>query len=153
MYKKLSEEWNEIKLDCNLYKDKIYEYSYNRLNIYGLRSSDIKLYFESELRNLASMRLKSMNKFSNLSWLRLIWGTDLLHDLRARNSSIPVCWAIMLALYEKVSYLWYKSILNIYADKDKEAIINSLRLYKLFSELSSKSDNRWKMKIDNLFVK
>ena len=130
---------------CEILRKKIIpEAIQKRLIEYRLPQKSVKIFTERELRNFASERLRGSRQNGKKSWIPLLKKVDILKDVQANISKIPLCGAIMLALYEKVSKAGYESIIEFCAKEDKNAIENGR---KLCAKLHRKfpKDVRWKL--------
>lgn len=111
---------------------------------------DAKIFTERELRNVASTRVANARRNGPKSWIPLLKKTDTLKDVTATVSKIPVCGAIMLALYEKLSEAGYVSLVQLYAEEDKKAIENGARLCAILHQYFPE-DKRWAIEIKNKY--
>lgn len=109
-----------------------------------------KVFTERELRNVASIRLANSRKGGTKSWIPLLEEANILKEVKASISKIPVCGAIMLALYEKLSEAGYLSLTQLYAEEDKKAIENGTMLCAKLHQQFPK-DKRWAIKIQNKY--
>ena len=108
----------KLKIDEVLRKEIIPQAIQQRLTEYKI---DAKIFTERELRNVASIRLSNSRRNGTKSWIPLLEKANLLKDVKASVSEIPVCRAIMLALYEKLSEAGYISLVQLYAKEDKKS--------------------------------
>lgn len=133
---------SNLKIDEVLRKEIIPTAIEKRLKQYKISNNITKIFTERELRNVASIRLANSRRNGEKSWIPLLE--------KANISKIPVCGAIMLALYEKLSKAGYISLVQLYAKEDMKAIENGTKLcstlHKHFPE-----DKRWAIKIENKY--
>jgi hypothetical protein len=121
-----------------------------RLKAYKINSKSVKIFTERELRNKAGIRMISSRRNGGKSWITLLEKAKILKDVKACVSKIPVCGAIMLGLYEKLSDAGYTSLIQLYAKEDKPAIENGTKLCAILHKNFPK-DPRWSIKIENKY--
>jgi hypothetical protein len=121
-----------------------------RLKAYKISHKPVKIFTERELRNKAGIRMIGSRRNGGKSWIPLLEKTKILKDVKACISKIPVCGAIMLALYEKLSDAGYTSLIQFYAKEDKPAIENGAELCGILHKFFPK-DPRWSIKIVNKY--
>ena len=138
---------SKLKIDEVLRKEIIPQAIKQRLADYKI---DAKIFTERELRNVASIRLSNSRRNGAKSWIPLLKKTKILKDVKANISKIPVCGAIMLALYEKISEAGYISLVQLYAEEDKKAIENGTSLCATLHH-HFPEDKRWGLKIKNQY--
>lgn len=119
-----------------------------RLKEYKIEKATTKIFTERELRNIASSRLDSSRKTGEKSWIPLLEKVNIIEDITANISKIPVCGSIMLALYEKLSESGYVSLIHIEPEENKKAIENGIKLCAILHSHFPK-DKRWNIKIEN----
>lgn len=141
---------SKLKIDEVLRKEIIPLAIEQRCREYKIDESTTKIFTERELRNVASLRLANSRKNGEKSWIPLLEKADILKDVKTSTSGIPVCGAIMLALYEKLSEAGYVSLVQFYAKEDKKAIENGTHLCATLHQ-HFPEDKRWSIKIKNKY--
>ncbi len=121
-----------------------------RIQEYNLSLENVKIYTERQLRNRASIRLAEHREQGTNSWIPQLRQVNLLSSMKAPVSGIPVCKAIMVALYEILSKDGYTKLIQIYSENDKFAIESGkevcLSLKAAFPE-----DTRWNFEFENFY--
>lgn len=138
---------SKLKIDEVLRKEIIPQAIKQRLAEYKI---DAKIFTERELRNVASIRLTNSRRNGSKSWIPLLEKANISKDVKASISKIPVCGAIMLALYEKLSEASYISLIQLYSEEDKKAIENGTKLCATLHQ-HFPEDKRWGIEIKNKY--
>jgi len=105
----------------------------DRVKCHGLEPAKVRVFYERQLRNAASARLRNRTVGAAASWRRALHAAGLLDNVLVRLSRIPTCGAILMALYERVANTGYSRVVQFYAVADQAAVENGVRLYRALS--------------------
>jgi len=105
-----------------------------RIASHGLEQGRVRIFYERQLRNAASARLRNRTVGGAASWRAVLQEAGLLEDVLVRLSRIPTCGAILLALYERLIRLGYGRVVQLYDVADRIAIENGERLFRVLSD-------------------
>lgn len=130
---------------------------HQRLKEYGLNPVEVKIYSEKQLRNRAELRMRRERANSQKSWLKLLTQAEQQKSLVSilmpevkKNSGMPSCRGILLALYEQVALEGFTQIIQLYEQKQYLAIQQASDLYSAIHS-AFPADPRWCMDIQNHF--
>lgn len=122
-----------------------------RLHEYGLDPEKTQVFTERELRNTASWRISNSKRNKPKSWRPMLESAGLLTNVKSSISNIPICGAIMLALFEKVALQGYTQIIQIDAEDDRYANENGTKLCRTLNQ-HFPADKRWTIAIENYYL-
>lgn len=121
-----------------------------RIVAYGLQSTDITIYTERALRNYAADRLSRTRQLQR-SWRAVLKEIGVLEELQAPISGVPVCGALLLALYEQLAHTGYQHVLQLYAASDRGSIQNGECIHQLLRN-TFPNDSRWQLNIQTTYI-
>lgn len=105
----------------------------DRILSHRLDPAKVRVFFERQLRNAASARLRNRTVGAPASWRSILAAAGLLDDVLVPLSRIPTCGAILTALYERLVRAGYRRVIQFYDIADQDAIENGERLYRILS--------------------
>lgn len=104
-----------------------------RIAAQGADPKRVRVFFERQLRNAASARLRNRTAGGSATWQPALHAAGVLDDVLVRLSRIPTCGAILLALYERLTRDGYGRVVQFYDVADRPAIENGERLYRILA--------------------
>ncbi len=132
-----------------------------RLKAYGLEGNDVKVYSETQMRNIVMRRTRGSNEKNPESWRRLpqflsaekYGGKECflaMEEIVSAHGS-PLCRGIMLALYETLASDGYERIVQLYPAEQRQSVEMATRLYEVLGK-ENPEEERWnRLTFENRF--
>ncbi len=151
MYDNAIRKWKKSKRELNviLNKNIVEPLIAQRLKKYGTTADCCRIFREKQLRNKAGVRLRTKVETRG-SWRDVLTKTKMLGVIQTKAEKVPMCGAILLALYEQLANEGYQKVIQLYHADEKPAVENGIRIYKTLHAVFP-NDARWKLKFENHF--